>query len=87
LLDGLANLTELRIYHNQFTFEDIEPNMDVPSTLFLYSPQDSVGIEQSVQLDIGDVYNLLVECGGNNNQYQWYKNASPLQAPDPRNIN
>jgi len=29
LLDGLANLTELRIYHNQFTFEDIEPNMDV----------------------------------------------------------
>ncbi len=78
VLDGLSNLVGLRIYNNYLTFEDIEPNIGKPSAYFQYTPQSDIGEELSVQLQVGDGYNMNVVCGGSYNQYQWYRNSLPI---------
>ncbi|MCH7573898.1 MAG: fibronectin type III domain-containing protein [Candidatus Marinimicrobia bacterium] len=70
-LSAISTLQDLRIQNNRFTFEDIEPNIGVPSTTFTYSPQDSVGTEQSVTVREGDRLLLPMTVGGTSNQYQW----------------
>ncbi len=77
-LDSLTALNELRIQNNQFTFEDIEPNMDLASEIFSYSPQDSVGIGSDTTLNVGDNLNISVLVGGTANQYQWMKNGTDI---------
>ncbi len=70
-LDSLSALQYLRIQNNRFTFEDIEPNMSVAGTEFIYGPQDSVGTEQDTTVVEGDSLTLSVAVGGTANQYQW----------------
>ena len=72
-LSSLVYLDWLVIKNNQFTFEDIEPNIDVPNTSFIYSPQDSVGVKEDTTLKVGENLVLSVTVGGTANQYQWYK--------------
>jgi Leucine-rich repeat (LRR) protein len=73
-----TSLKELRIENNQFTFEDIEPNLFVTS--FLYSPQDSVGEEQDTTIEQSSSLDLSVTVGGTTNQYQWMKDG--VEIPD-----
>jgi Leucine-rich repeat (LRR) protein len=47
-------LTDLEIQNNQFTFEDIEPNIGLFN--FIYSPLDSIGEEQDTTIDQGSLY-------------------------------
>jgi Leucine-rich repeat (LRR) protein len=87
-LSGLPSLTlpaldTLNIQNNRLTFEDIEPNFTLAKGEFLYSPQDSTGINQTVYQRLNKSYTFLIACGGKNNAYQWYKeNAKILQATD-----
>jgi Leucine-rich repeat (LRR) protein len=74
-LSSLISLNSLHIYNNRFTFEDIEPNIGVPLSLFEYSPQDSVGIQKDTTLNIGDNLDMSVVVGGTANQYQWVKDG------------
>ncbi len=74
----MTNLKRIWCENNLFTFEDIESNIGLPSIEFNYIPQANIGEEQSIQLDIGDHYNMNVVCGGTHNQYQWYKNSQPI---------
>ncbi len=75
-LTSITSLINLIIDHNQFTFEDIEPNIDAPSSTFTYSPQDSVGSYKDTTAVSGSSFECAVSVGGDHNQYQWYKNGS-----------
>ena len=70
-LSAVSGLSTLRIQNNQFTFEDIEPNLG-PS-IFTYSPQDSVGNKQNIISTVGSPFDISVTVGGANNLYQWFK--------------
>jgi hypothetical protein len=59
---------------NCFTFEDIEPNINVAKQYFIYSPQDSIGIKKDTIRNVGENYTFTVTCGGGHNLYQWKKN-------------
>jgi Leucine-rich repeat (LRR) protein len=77
-LSTLTSLLHLIINNNKFTFEDIEPNIGVPSQNFLYSPQDNVGEEQDTIVDQGSSFTLSVSVGGEYNQYQWRKDGADI---------
>jgi Leucine-rich repeat (LRR) protein len=62
------NLYIIRVEGNQLTFEDLEPNMDVPA--FTYNIQDSV---EHFETQVGSHVNLTVRVGGTANAYQWYQ--------------
>jgi outer membrane protein assembly factor BamB len=71
-LSALTSLSYLTIQNNKFTFEDIEPNINV-ATNFTYSPQDSVGIKQDIFVDQDSSFTFSITVGGEHNQYQWLK--------------
>jgi len=77
-LSSIDSLQTLRIQNNQFTFDDIEPNIGVASTEFTYTPQDSVGTEQNTTVDPGSDLTISVTVGGDSNQYQWFKGVSQI---------
>jgi hypothetical protein len=79
-LSTLADLSTLRIQNNQFTFEDIEPNIGISS--FTYSPQDSVGLSRDTTLETGSSLTLEMIVGGANNQYQWKRNGVEIPGAD-----
>jgi len=77
-LSGLSSLGYLRIENNKFTFEDIEPNIDIPDNEFIYSPQDSVGETQDTTIILDSSFTISVSVGGASNQYQWKKDGSAI---------
>ncbi len=77
-LDSLTALVTLNISDNKFTFEDIEPNIAIPSGTFIYSPQDSIGSYIDTMLQEGDDLLLSVEVGGSANNYQWLRNETEI---------
>jgi hypothetical protein len=66
-------LLALWVQNNQLTFEDIEPNINLP---IYYNPQDSIGITSDISINKGSSFTFTVSCGGTYNQYQWYKGNS-----------
>lgn len=79
-LSGMPQLKNLQIQENQFTFEDIEPNIDIST--FVYSPQDSVGKGLDTTVTIGESLSFSVEIGGIANQYQWMKDSTDIVGKD-----
>ena len=75
-LSSMPALQHLLIHNNQFTFEDIEPNIEVAN--FSYSPQDSVGTREDRTLTGGENFEISVSVGGTANQYQWMKDGVDL---------
>jgi hypothetical protein len=71
-------LGDLRIQNNKFTFEDIEPNIDVANEEFHYSPQDSVGEAADTIINEGSSFTMAISVGGESNQYQWTKDGSVI---------
>lgn len=67
------SLTKVHIQNNQFTFEDIEPNIGLEG--FIYAPQDSVGEKKDTILAPGSSLELSVSVGGTANHYQWTKDG------------
>jgi len=74
-LSSSTSLQRLRVQNNKFTFEDIEPNIDIPDSLFTYSPQDSVGKSKDTTIVENLNFTMSVSVGGENNLYQWKKDA------------
>jgi len=77
-LSSLTSLAELNIQNNKFTFKDIEPNIGIASTAFIYSPQDSVGEIIDTTVYLGTSFTLSVSTGGASNQYQWKKDGTNI---------
>jgi len=71
-ISSLSVMSVLQMQNNNFTFEDIEPYMDVASTTFTYAPQDSVGSILDTMLVEGSSFTLSASVGGSANQYQWF---------------
>lgn len=72
-LSSSTTITSLNIADNQFTFEDIEPNIGISN--FTFAPQDSVGTAENIKLMENDPLTLSVNVGGTANQYQWSRNG------------
>ena len=64
------------------TFEDIEPNIGVPSGTFRYSPQAHVGETQDTTIHQGTSLTLSVSVGGKANIYQWIKDGFEITGAD-----
>jgi Leucine-rich repeat (LRR) protein len=79
-LSAVTTLTDLSIGHNLFTFEDIEPNIDIGN--FTYSPQDSVGEMQDTTCEEGQNLVLEIIVGGTANHYQWFKDDVEIAGSD-----
>ena len=71
-LTALTNMQGWYILDNKFTFEDIEPNINV-GDYFHYSPQAKVGSVEHYTPNVGENVNLSVNVGGDYNIYQWSK--------------
>ena len=88
-INNCPNLYELEINNNNFTFEDLEYNMDIPMVQspwgdgpwYNYNPQNRIGIPDTINIQTGDTYNLNVTCGGTQNSYQWFKDNVAIGAP------
>ncbi|MFC1508849.1 leucine-rich repeat domain-containing protein, partial [Candidatus Omnitrophota bacterium] len=61
---------------NRLTFEDIEPNIGATISSFTYAPQDSVGEQQDITVNVGESLTVSVSVGGDFNQYQWKKDGT-----------
>lgn len=80
-LDALPDLTSLNgqlsylnIANNNLTFEDIEPNIGISG--MVYSPQNLIGLADTLTVSAGAPLNLSFTVGGTANIYQWKKNVS-----------
>jgi len=80
LLTDLPDLSALRVWglhvsDNKFTFEDIEPNINLPID---YSPQAKVGTVVHLIPSAGEKVDLVITVGGTANTYQWYKDGAAI---------
>ncbi|MBI4647560.1 MAG: T9SS type A sorting domain-containing protein [Bacteroidia bacterium] len=62
--------------NNNFTFEDIEPNINL-DTIF-YIPQDSVLSADTLTAVVDSPFVISSKIGGTVNHYQWYKNGDSI---------
>jgi hypothetical protein len=68
----------LEVSDNKLTFDDLEHNMDLTTVSFIYTPQDSIGVKQSVTKSVTENYSYTLVTGGTQNEYQWYKDGQIL---------
>ena len=84
------SITDLTVFGNKFTFDDLEQNMDLlPSVNFVYSPQDSIGVSETITKNEGETFSYTLTTGGTQNDYQWFKDGEilPLQTSATIDIN
>lgn len=82
-----GSLTDLTVFGNKLSFEDLEHNMDLlPSVNFLYAPQDSIGTKETIYKNEGETFSYSLITGGTQNQYQWYKDGELLSGQISENL-
>ncbi len=80
-ITALENLTILDVSSNNFSFEHLEYNMDVAQYAnFYYAPQDSVGLTHTIVKKLGTSFSYDAPTGGEQNNYQWYKDDAILSS-------
>lgn len=69
------NIFWFQIEENQFTFNDILPNISIP--LFIYAPQQKIYKDTTILKGIGKnlTINLLIDDTVTTNIYKWYKDG------------
>jgi hypothetical protein len=82
-----ANLAILAMDGNRFTFEDIEPNVDIEFARgymgLTYQDQEKIGKEETRYVPPGKPFTLSVYCGGKNNLYQWFRDGDAVSDVSP----
>ena len=77
-----ANLAIIAMDGNRFTFEDIEPNMDIEFARgylgLTYKEQAKTGKAETKYAQPGKPFTLSVYCGGKNNLYQWFRDGEAV---------
>ena len=81
---GLTQLNEIFLENNRLTFEDLEPNINLPG--IKYVPQANFAEERSETLAQGNPLVLQIEVGGANNQYQWKKNGVAIPGANSNSL-
>lgn len=69
------SFTDLWVYGNKLHFGHLEPNMGKGG--FVYAPQDNLP-GGTVTTTVGQPLTIPFSTPGANNQYQWYKNGTPV---------
>lgn len=82
-LKDLENLQVFAIDFNNLDFGDLEDlvefyKQNLPKLDFAYAPQSPIGENQELNVPLGNPFELEVVTGGKENQYQWFKNGSPI---------
>ncbi len=74
------NYAGLNVSLNRFSFEDLAPSIDVLTENWMFSPQQQLEVDTTrIELRPGEELRLSIdEVEGTNNQYQWFKNNSPV---------
>lgn len=75
-LTSMTILSSVNLAGNKLTFEDLEPNAMIEGVI--YSPQDSIGVKEYVQIPVHSDSSIYVDIGGSANIYQWYYNGNPV---------
>jgi hypothetical protein len=87
ILSNLSALRALRVANNRFTFQDLLPTRNVPSQIYEYSPQASIGADRVVFINMGDSYEIsyVIDPNISTNVYFWYKDdIYYAQTSDPK---
>jgi len=79
--EGLPNLSmlliqKLTVKNNRLTFEDLEPNIKIPT--LDYTPQHSIGLPKSIVVNYGANWELKTVVGGKSNVYNWKLNTTDI---------
>ncbi len=74
----LISLSYLKVENNKLTFGDLEPNMNVASTSFTYTPQDSVGNDSVIVVGQDGNLSLSIPVSATANVYQWMKDGNDI---------
>ncbi len=90
---NLPNLLTVDMSINRLDFSSIENNSnlrllnedDSDQTWFNYCCQKKIGEEKTIEVTENEELQIGVECGGNNNLYQWFKDGVPLSEPQNSN--
>lgn len=78
-LNALPRLKKLVVHENQFTFEDIEPNIDLPALEeFVYAPQQGGQFIADIRECVAESMRFSFEVGGSANEYQFFKGGTPI---------
>jgi len=85
-LSPIDSLKYLRVQDNNLTFRDIEPNINAPSVEFIYSPQDSIGIEEDKVVSEGSDLGITMSTHSVGNSYDWKKDGVSLGGSHVDNI-
>jgi Leucine-rich repeat (LRR) protein len=72
-LSSMDSLRDLQVNDNRLTFEDLEPNINIPG--FTYSPQEVLGRKVDTTVPVGSPFQLVISVGGSANHYQWMKDG------------
>ncbi len=84
LLESLPDFSDrqggfsLVVNNNKLTFGDLEPNSGLAG--LVYTPQDSLGQNLELQIDLGNELELNCSTPGAFNQYQWFLNGDLIPA-------
>ena len=81
-----AEGAKVKLQNNALTFEDLEPNMwvanDANLDAFEYSPQALLTEKDTLNINLGDAFELGVSCGGTENIYIWTKDGELIDGAD-----
>ncbi|WP_339785751.1 T9SS type A sorting domain-containing protein [uncultured Imperialibacter sp.] len=77
VLTNIIQLTMLNVSNNRLQFDDLEPNINIPS--LIYSPQKLAGVMLEELVPVGADYLLSVSIGGSANSYQWFRNGVEVE--------
>ncbi len=72
---GLESVIQFYVENNKFSFGDLEPNIHI---LTLYSPQDSIGLPDTLYFTIEDTLQIETQTDGLYNNYQWNYNGASI---------
>jgi hypothetical protein len=72
ILDAFTTMSDLFVSNNRLEFESLENNVNNVS-FYLYSPQDSVLVSQSLLEEVGAPLVLNRTVSGSDNVYKWFK--------------
>ncbi|KAA3617349.1 MAG: T9SS C-terminal target domain-containing protein [Calditrichaeota bacterium] len=79
-------ISQINVYNNKLGFEDIIPNLDVPSSSIYYNPMKPYGTAVDSIVSLGQEITLSVQHKHNDNMYQWYKNGVMLDGETGHNL-
>ena len=82
---GIDTLENFRFRDNQFTFKDILPLLPNNIATFVYDPQDSIYMTETIDLEVGQTYTIDLEIDSQvgSNVYTWYKDFDPCGTCSP----